>query len=130
MAQQAAKRALNVVVLLGSVRENNMGLRAANFMVSQLVNNGHQVKLLGKLGRGRAWRAHGIRYKREVLYCACLVHAFNIEHTYLRVRVLASCLTHDQSTMHSHFKVLVLGQNYCGSVIDVITAPRETERNF
>lgn len=54
MAQQGVKRALNVVVLLGSVRENCMGLRAAKFMCSQISNNGHQVKLLGE-NEGRGW---------------------------------------------------------------------------
>ena len=49
MATQAAKRALNVVVFLGTVRENNMGSRAAKFMVNQLSAKGHQVKLLGKV---------------------------------------------------------------------------------
>ncbi len=54
MAQQTVKRALNVVVLLGTVRENNMGSRAAKFMVNQLSSKGHQVKLLGKLKKGVA----------------------------------------------------------------------------
>ncbi len=52
MAQQTVKRALNVVVLLGTVRENNMGSRAAKFMVNQLSSKGHQVKLLGKAKEG------------------------------------------------------------------------------
>ena len=69
----ASKRALNVVVLLGSVRENNMGLRAAKFMVSQLANNGHQVKLLGEMKR--AWLLlYLMSYDRFV----CTVHTVYI----------------------------------------------------
>lgn len=46
-AKEAAASALKVVVFLGTVRENNMGSRAAKFMVSTLKKRGHQVNLLG-----------------------------------------------------------------------------------
>lgn len=45
-SQAAAKKALNVVVFLGTVRESNMGSRAAKFMVNQLSAKGHKVQLL------------------------------------------------------------------------------------
>ncbi len=44
----AKEAALRVVVFLGSVRENNMGSRAAKFMVNTIKKRGHHVDLLGK----------------------------------------------------------------------------------
>ena len=77
MANQAAKRALNVVVFLGTVRENNMGSRAAKFMVNQLSAKGHQVKLLGKI-----WSSIVVG---ELACCAC-------------AHVLASCSGHHEGS--------------------------------
>ena len=67
MAQQVGKRALNVVVLLGTVRDSNMGSRAAKFMVNQLSSKGHQVKLLGKLKRGRGCPLEPIACSMQLL---------------------------------------------------------------
>ncbi len=46
-AKEAASSALKVVVFLGSVRENNMGSRAAKFLTATLKKRGHHVDLLG-----------------------------------------------------------------------------------
>lgn len=43
----AAKEALKCVVFLGTVRENNMGSRAAKFIVRKLTARGFVVDLLG-----------------------------------------------------------------------------------
>lgn len=45
----ASKEALKCVVFLGSVRENNMGSRAAKFITRKLTEKGFQVDLLGEL---------------------------------------------------------------------------------
>ena len=45
----AAKEALRCVVFLGSVRENNMGSRAAKFITRKLEQRGFEVSVLGKL---------------------------------------------------------------------------------
>lgn len=45
----ASKEALKCVVFLGSVRENNMGSRAAKFIVRKLTASGFSVNLLGEL---------------------------------------------------------------------------------
>lgn len=44
----AAREALKCVVFLGTVRENNMGSRAAKFIVSKLEQRGFEVNLLGE----------------------------------------------------------------------------------
>ena len=46
--EMAAREALKCVVFLGSVRENNMGSRAAKFIVRKLEQRGFQVTLLGQ----------------------------------------------------------------------------------
>ena len=43
----ASKEALKCVVFLGTVRENNMGSRAAKFIVRKLTDKGFSVNLLG-----------------------------------------------------------------------------------
>lgn len=45
----ASKEALKCVVFLGTVRDNNMGSRAATFIVRKLSARGFKVNLLGKL---------------------------------------------------------------------------------
>ena len=40
--------ALKVILFLGSVRENRLGLRVAKFMQKQLEDTNHQVTLFGK----------------------------------------------------------------------------------
>jgi len=44
----ASKEVLKCVVFLGTVRENNMGSRAARFMVKRLTDRGFRVDLLGQ----------------------------------------------------------------------------------
>jgi len=44
----ASKEALKCVVFLGSVRENNMGSRAAKFISRKLEQRGFDVTVLGK----------------------------------------------------------------------------------
>ena len=53
MASEAAKKALKVLVFLGSVRENNFGSRAAKFMVSKLTSKGFEVNLVGECSHRR-----------------------------------------------------------------------------
>ena len=45
----ASKQALKCVVFLGTVRENNMGSRAAKFIMRKLTERGFDVDLLGIL---------------------------------------------------------------------------------
>ena len=47
-AKGAASSALKVVVFLGTVRENNMGTRAAKFVCRNLEAKGFGVTLLGE----------------------------------------------------------------------------------
>ena len=39
---------LKIIVFLGTVRENRVGIRVANFVVNQLLNSKHKVELFGK----------------------------------------------------------------------------------
>ena len=46
-SKEAAASALKVVVFLGTVRENNMGTRAARFVLKRLQERGFAATLLG-----------------------------------------------------------------------------------
>lgn len=44
-----ASAPLKIIVFLGTVRENRLGLRVAKFMMNQLTSTGHDATLFGKV---------------------------------------------------------------------------------